>query len=133
VRVQAALCDTPGEPDEPEKGGAGLHRATARFSVSDEGLGVPLQLQERIFERYFQVDQARSGQGGSVGAPRGSGLGLAIVKHAVKALGGEVGLESVWKKGTLVWFEAPVLIGSEGGGADRAKTDRAPLVERGPA
>jgi two-component system phosphate regulon sensor histidine kinase PhoR len=104
VRVEAALRS--GSVESPV---AGARRATVRFSVRDEGLGVPLQLQERVFERYFQVDQARSGQVG-LGAQRGSGLGLAIVKHAVKALGGDVGLESVWKEGTLVWFEVPVLI-----------------------
>ncbi len=44
-------------------------------------------------------------------------------------MGGEVGLESVWKKGTLVWFEAPVLVGVDGtAGAPGPKTDRAPPV-----
>lgn len=75
----------------------------ARFEVIDRGVGIPIDLRERVFERYFQVDAARTG-----GATRrGTGLGLAIVKHAVKALGGEVGLESVWKEGTRVWVEVP--------------------------
>lgn len=72
-----------------------------RFEVRDRGIGVPLHLRERVFERYFQADSARSGP------RRGTGLGLAIVKHAVRALGGEVGLESVYKEGTTVWVEAP--------------------------
>ncbi len=51
----------------------------------------------------------------------------------MKAMGGDVGLESVWKKGTLVWFEAPVLIGAGAGDVPAArptpsKTDRAPLA-----
>lgn len=80
-----------------------------RFEVSDRGIGIPLHLRDRVFERYFQVDPARSGP------RRGSGLGLAIVKHAVKGLGGEVGLESVWGEGTTVWFEVPVAFGEASG------------------
>ncbi len=77
--------------------------ARVRFEVIDRGVGIPIELRERVFERYFQVDAARTGGA----ARRGTGLGLAIVKHAVKALGGEVGVESVWKEGTKVWVELP--------------------------
>ena len=81
--------------------------AAIRCEVHDKGLGIPLNQQSRVFERFYQVDQSRSGavQGG--GQRRGTGLGLAIVRHAVRAMGGRVGLESVWKQGTMVWFEAP--------------------------
>lgn len=74
----------------------------ARFEVIDRGVGIPLEHQSRVFERFYQVDEARAG-----GSERGTGLGLAIVKHAVKALGGSVGLESVWQRGTTVWVELP--------------------------
>lgn len=75
----------------------------ARFQVRDRGVGIPLSQQERVFERFYQVDPARSG----FSPRRGTGLGLAIVKHACKALGGKVGLESVWGEGTTVWVEIP--------------------------
>ncbi len=58
-------------------------------SVSDQGIGIPEGAQERIFERFFRVDAARSRATG------GTGLGLAIVKHVAVAHGGEV---TVWSK-----------------------------------
>jgi two-component system, OmpR family, sensor histidine kinase SenX3 len=58
-------------------------------SVSDQGIGIPESAQERIFERFFRVDAARSRATG------GTGLGLAIVKHVAVAHGGEV---TVWSK-----------------------------------
>ncbi len=74
-----------------------------RFDVIDQGIGIPLSQQQRIFERYYQVDPARTGS-----APRrGSGLGLAIVKHAVRTLGGTIRVHSVWKQGTTMTVELP--------------------------
>lgn len=82
---------------------AGEDRIGARLVVTDEGIGIPLAQQARVFERFFQVDSARSGSP----ARRGTGLGLAIVKHAVRALSGTVGIESEWKRGTAAWVELP--------------------------
>ncbi|WP_203989893.1 sensor histidine kinase [Sphaerisporangium rufum] len=62
---------------------------SVEVSVSDQGIGIPESSQERIFERFFRVDAARSRATG------GTGLGLAIVKHVAVAHGGEV---SVWSK-----------------------------------
>jgi len=67
------------------------------LSVADTGIGIPPEHRDRVFERFYQVDPARSGTAG-----RGTGLGLAIVKHAVAALGGTVRLESTVGKGTTV-------------------------------
>lgn len=83
--------------------------ATVRLEVIDRGIGIPLSLQDRVFERYFQVDSARTGPG----TKRGTGLGLSIVKHAAKSLHGTVGLTSVWKEGTTVWVEVPVTFQSD--------------------
>lgn len=67
------------------------------LEVSDTGIGIPPEHQQRVFERFYQVDPARGGVAG-----RGTGLGLAIVKHAVHALGGTVQLASTVGVGTTV-------------------------------
>ena len=55
-----------------------------RSSVRDHGIGIPTRDLERIFERFYRVDRARSRDTG------GTGLGLAIVRHVAQAHGGEV-------------------------------------------
>ena len=54
------------------------------LSVTDEGVGVPKDQRDRIFERFYRVDESRSRETG------GTGLGLAIVKHAVEAFDGTI-------------------------------------------
>ncbi|MEM9064574.1 MAG: ATP-binding protein [Planctomycetota bacterium] len=83
---------------EPDPSNAG----TLLLRVSDKGIGIPLDQQRRIFERFYQVDPARTGS-----AMRGTGLGLAIVKHACLALGGDVEVESVWQQGTVFSVRLP--------------------------
>lgn len=73
------------------------------ISVTDRGVGIPLKHQQRIFERFYQVDESRTRQG----VRRGTGLGLAIVKHAVRVLGGEIAIESVWQEGTTLTVTLP--------------------------
>ena len=77
--------------------GANGRGAEAVIRVEDTGIGIPPEHLDRVFERFYQVDAARSGSAG-----RGTGLGLAIVKHAVAALGGTVELESTVGSGTTV-------------------------------
>jgi two-component system phosphate regulon sensor histidine kinase PhoR len=67
--------------------------------VTDTGVGIPPEHLDRVFERFYQVDPARSGSAG-----RGTGLGLAIVKHAVHAMGGSVQLRSTLGRGTIASF-----------------------------
>ena len=72
-----------------------------RVEVSDRGPGIASVHVERVFERFYRVDPARSRARG------GTGLGLAIVKHFVEAHGGEIGIESALGRGTTVWFTLP--------------------------
>ncbi len=66
--------------------------------VRDDGPGVPEESRERVFERFYRVDRARSRETG------GTGLGLSIVKHIVQAHGGEVWLESNVGTGAVFHF-----------------------------
>jgi two-component system phosphate regulon sensor histidine kinase PhoR len=83
-------------------GGDAAAPETITLVVADTGIGIAPEFIDRVFERFYQVDSARSGTAG-----RGTGLGLAIVKHAVHALGGTVGLESQLGAGTRVTCEFP--------------------------
>jgi len=66
-----------------------------KFSVEDNGPGIPQGAQSRVFERFFRVDVSRSREQG------GTGLGLAIVKHLVEKMNGEVSLKSEEGKGSI--------------------------------
>ena len=72
---------------------------TVVLSVKDTGIGIPAEYRERIFERFYRVDSARSQD-----IP-GTGLGLSIVKHAAALLGARVTLESEVDEGTLICVE----------------------------
>jgi two-component system sensor histidine kinase SenX3 len=71
------------------------------ISVSDQGLGIPTGEQERIFERFYRIDPARSRATG------GTGLGLSIVKHVAANHGGEVTLWSVSGQGSTFTLRLP--------------------------
>jgi two-component system phosphate regulon sensor histidine kinase PhoR len=67
----------------------------------DDGPGIPTDARDRVFERFYRVDRARSRETG------GTGLGLAIVKHIIQAHGGEVWLKSELGVGTTFLFTLP--------------------------
>jgi two-component system phosphate regulon sensor histidine kinase PhoR len=72
------------------------------FDVSDNGIGIPQADLERIFERFYRVDDARSREAG------GTGLGLAIVKHIVEAHTGRIWVESTVGEGSSFHFSIPI-------------------------
>jgi heavy metal sensor kinase len=80
----------------------------AVLAVSDNGIGIPIAQQKRIFERFFRVDSARSRDSG------GAGLGLSIVKSICTAYGGKVGVESTEGAGSIFTVTLP-LASSSGG------------------
>lgn len=73
----------------------------SRIMVQDSGEGIPAQHLERLFERFYRADRARSRELG------GTGLGLAIVKHLARAHGGEVTVTSELGKGSIFTIELP--------------------------
>lgn len=72
------------------------------LKVSDTGIGIPPEHQERVFERFYRVDKSHSKQSG------GTGLGLSIVKHAASCFGAEIAVESEHGKGTTVTVTFPL-------------------------
>ncbi|TYC98339.1 two-component sensor histidine kinase [Arthrobacter echini] len=93
-----------------------------QVSVTDQGPGISAEEQERIFERFYRIDAARSRQTG------GTGLGLSIVKHVVSNHGGEVTVWSQAGQGSTFTVRLPEMeAGSDGDGAGVA----APAHEHG--
>jgi two-component system phosphate regulon sensor histidine kinase PhoR len=82
--------------------GASLLGSEVQFTVQDFGPGIASEHLERIFERFYRVDKARSREAG------GTGLGLAIVKHIVQAHGGRIWAVSELGKGVTFHFTLPV-------------------------
>lgn len=75
--------------------------ASSRIRVRDTGEGIPAQHLDRLFERFYRVDRARSRDLG------GTGLGLAIVKHLARAHGGEVRVSSELGQGSVFEIDLP--------------------------
>jgi two-component system, OmpR family, phosphate regulon sensor histidine kinase PhoR len=82
-------------------GGRAVEGEMLEVFVRDDGPGIPAEALERIFERFYRVDKARSREQG------GTGLGLSIVKHIVQGHGGKVWAESELGKGTAFFFTLP--------------------------
>ncbi|HSK30992.1 MAG TPA: ATP-binding protein [Candidatus Limnocylindria bacterium] len=94
--ITNALRSTP--PDGTVTLGASVTDDAVRFTVTDNGRGIPREFRERVFEKFFQVPDAE---------PKGTGLGLYIAKEIVRGHGGDIGVESEPGKGSVFWFTLP--------------------------
>lgn len=72
-------------------------------NIKDSGIGIPLESQPRVFERFYRVDKGRARKMG------GTGLGLAITKHVLLRHNGRIWLDSELGQGTVIHFALPVL------------------------
>ena len=90
------------EPGDPVEVNAAVVDESVCISVRDHGIGIPSRDLERIFERFYRVDRARSRATG------GTGLGLSIVRHVAQAHGGDVTVESTEGEGSTFRFRVPL-------------------------
>lgn len=81
---------------------AGLNCQDVIVSVADKGIGIPPELHEKVFERFFQ------GDGRKTGHRKGTGLGLAICRGIIEAHGGRIWVESEPGKGAKFSFSLPI-------------------------
>ena len=80
---------------------ARYHEGIVELGVTDEGIGIPKRDLDRIFERFYRVDKARSRETG------GTGLGLSIVRHVAQNHGGDVAVRSVEGEGSTFMLRLP--------------------------
>ena len=73
--------------------------ARLRFEVIDSGIGIPEEMQEKIFEKFTQANQSITREYG------GTGLGTSIARNLVELMGGKMGLQSSANAGSTFWFE----------------------------
>ena len=109
VQVLSNLIENATRYGKPRTGEAAEVTVGARriegfvqFEVSDHGVGIASEHLERIFERFYRVDKARSRETG------GTGLGLAIAKHIVEQHGGRIWVESALGAGSTFCFTLPL-------------------------
>ncbi|GAB1508277.1 ATP-binding protein [Actinophytocola sp. KF-1] len=102
----AVAYSTPGSPVSISRRRAGEF---VEIAVTDRGIGIPEEEQQRVFERFYRLDKARSRATG------GTGLGLAIVKHVAANHGGEVKLWSRPGTGSTFTLRIPAHPNSAGG------------------
>jgi len=75
------------------------NKVLIRFEVVDTGIGIPEEVQERIFEKFSQADESTTRRFG------GTGLGTAITKQIIELMGGRIGIQSTPNIGSTFWFD----------------------------
>jgi PAS domain S-box-containing protein len=98
VQVEAGKEDSPADPDLSAPGSPSLH--VLHFSISDTGIGIPREKQERIFRAFEQVDSSTTRRF------EGTGLGLSIAARLVSLMGGRITVESEPGRGSTFQFTA---------------------------
>ena len=96
IIVSAEICS--GEGTE----GAEIGSEEILLRVEDTGIGIPMESQSRVFERFYRVDEGRAREMG------GTGLGLAIAKHIVLSHNGRIWLESTLGQGSVFYIALPL-------------------------
>jgi signal transduction histidine kinase len=93
-----------------------LYRAngSVKLEVQDRGIGIPLNEQEKIFEKFYRCGDPL------VHNVKGSGLGLSLVRHIVRAHGGDVEVESAPEKGSKFTIALPLTLTPQNGGTESA-------------
>ena len=97
VITVSAEIDTSGETE-----GSNITPEEIIVHVKDTGIGIPMESQSRVFERFYRVDKGRAQEMG------GTGLGLAIVKHIVRRHSGRIWLDSVLGQGSTFHIAVPL-------------------------
>lgn len=80
---------------------AGVVDSMVRIGISDQGIGIAPEDQQKLFTKFYRVDSSLTREIG------GTGLGLSICKSIIELLGGHVGVESEAGKGSTFWFDLP--------------------------
>ena len=94
------------DPGAPVEVTVGLDAQEVVVELRDHGMGIPQRDLDRVFERFYRVDKARSRETG------GSGLGLSIVRHVMANHGGQVGVVSVEGEGSTFTLRLPAAVPS---------------------
>jgi PAS domain S-box-containing protein len=85
----------------------GREDGSLRWSIQDNGIGVPPASQKRLFEKFFRAENAHTVD------TEGTGLGLYLVRLIVERLGGRIACESEEGRGTIFYFKLPLAAGDE--------------------
>lgn len=108
LRFQQILANLLSNAAKFSAAGAGVSvtinrdNSRVRIAVTDKGIGIPKDVQDHLFQKFYQVDSSNTRQKG------GTGLGLAIAKQLIEAMQGNIGLKSEEGKGSCFFIDLPI-------------------------